>query len=288
MRIFLTGGTGFIGTHFIAAALSSGNQVKALRRSINSVTAIPLFSQPDWLDGRLEDLKPDDITDCDAVVHLASSGVNPRQVPWNELVNVNVTCTAHLVGIAQAAGLERLIVAGTSHEYGASASRYNPIPTTAPLEPLNLYGASKAAAYHVATGFARAHMLNLYYGRIFSVFGEGQYHRNFWPSLRSAALGGHDFPMSSGGQIRDFIPVHDVALKLLYACRRSDIAKGQPLVENVASGKPQTLFQFALSEWMRLGARGRLLPGELGDRIDEAKSIVAEMPTQQETHGSSN
>ena len=208
---------------------------------------------------------------------LATTGVSPRKVSWNELVDINVKGTARLVDAAKTAGLDKVVIAGTSHEYGATAYRVNPIPASAPLEPLNLYGASKAAAYHLASAYARDYGTKLYYGRIFSVYGEGQYQKNFWPSLRRAALCGEDFMMSSGVQVRDFIRVQEVARKLLLSCMRCDIVPGQPLVENIASGKPLTLLSFAVSEWERLKAKGRLLPGEIRDRTDEAPEIVADI-----------
>lgn len=274
MRIFLTGGTGFIGSHFLAAALKSGSRVHALRRSVNSTTTIPLPNQPNWIVTSLEKLQPKDLENCDVLVHLASAGVSPRFAPWNELVLANVAGTSHIVSVAKEAGIRRFVIAGTSHEYGASAYTYNPIPTTAPLEPLNLYGASKAAAYQLSATFARVYNLELYYGRLFSVYGQGQYEKNFWPSLRAAALSGADFPLSSGKQIRDFIPVEDAAQMLLNACSRPNIQRGEPFVEHIATGRPQSLLNFAMSEWRRLGATGSLLPGKLMDRIDEAPIVV--------------
>lgn len=276
----MTGGTGFIGSYFIAEALNAGYSVKALRRSVRSSTSIPLAVQPDWLNRSLLDIEPGDMAGSDVLVHLATAGVSPRKASWNELVDINVKGTARLIDTARIAGLDKVIIAGTSHEYGATAYKVTPIPASAALEPLNLYGASKAAAYHLAAAYARDYGTKLYYGRIFSVYGEGQFHKNFWPSLRLAALSGEDFRMSSGVQIRDFIRVQEVARKLLRSCMRFDIARGHPLVENIASGRPLTLLDFARSEWERFKAKGRLLPGELSDRADEAPQIVAEIPDE--------
>ena len=50
----------------------------------------------------------------------------------------------------------------------------------------------------------------------------GQHKDNFWPSLK-AAITGKDFKMSDGNQIRDFIPVEDVAFHILNACKRKDV-----------------------------------------------------------------
>jgi nucleoside-diphosphate-sugar epimerase len=141
----------------------------------------------------------------DAVIHLASAGVSPKQASWSELVQVNVAGSLRLLELAAEVGVHRCIVAGTSHEYGNAARRFDAIPPDASLEPLSAYGASKAAAFQLLRAFAIERRLELFYGRIFSAYGEGQYEANFWSSLRRAALAGEDFAMTSGRQISDFI-----------------------------------------------------------------------------------
>jgi nucleoside-diphosphate-sugar epimerase len=274
MRIFVTGGTGFIGSHFLAAALNAGHEVVAMRRKPDSGSAVPLPHQPLWIERKLGELTLGDLNGCDVVVHLASAGVSPKRVPWQALVEVNVVGSAHLIATAYAADICRVVAAGTCHEYGDSATRYVAIPADAPLEPLSLYGASKAATYQLLSAFARVHSIELFYGRIFSAYGEGQFEENFWPSLRAAALTGQDFPMTNGHQIRDFIPVEAVASKLLDACHRKDLKAGEPCTENIGTGQPLSLRAFAEQEWKRFGATGQLLPGSLPDRPEDVQRIV--------------
>jgi UDP-glucose 4-epimerase len=277
MRLFLTGGTGFIGSHVLAAALAAGHQVLALRRSPASAPVIPLPHQPQWCEGNLHSLAAAQLEGVEAVLHLASAGVSPKPASWDELVQANVAGSLRLLERAAEAGVRRCVVAGTSHEYGNAARRYDAIPPDAPLEPLSPYGASKAAAFQLLRAFAIARGLELFYGRIFSSYGEGQFEGNFWPSLRRAALAGDDFPMTSGRQISDFIPVAAVAAHLLQACRRDDIGAGVPLVTNVGSGVATSLLAFAEAEWERLRATGRLLPASLPDRPDQIERYVPDL-----------
>ncbi|MCT0206227.1 NAD(P)-dependent oxidoreductase [Synechococcus sp. CS-1332] len=277
MRLFLTGGTGFIGSHVLAAALAAGHQVLALRRSPASAPAIPLPRQPQWCEGDLASLEAAQLDGVEAVLHLASAGVSPKPASWDKLVQANVAGSLRLLERAAEAGVRRCVVAGTSHEYGNAARRYDAIPPEAPLEPLSPYGASKAAAFQLLRAFAIAQELELVYGRIFSAYGEGQFAGNFWPSLRRAALAGEDFPMTSGRQVSDFIPVAAVAAHLLAACSRPDVAAGVPLVVNVGSGAAISLLAFAAAEWERLGATGRLLPASLPDRPDQIERYVPDL-----------
>jgi UDP-glucose 4-epimerase len=277
MRLFLTGGTGFIGSHVLEAALVAGHEVRALRRTPLSVPLIALTCQPQWCEGDLHTLLPSQLEGVEAVLHLASAGVSPKKASWSELVQANVVGSLRLLELAAETGVRRCVVAGTSHEYGNAARRYYAIPPDAPLEPLSAYGASKAAAFQLLRSFSIEQGLELFYGRIFSAYGEGQFAGNFWPSMRRAALAGDDFAMTSGRQVSDFIPVSAVASHLLEACTRRDIRAGAPLVTNIGSGMATSLFAFAEAEWGRLGATGRLLPASLPDRPDQIERYVPDL-----------
>ena len=277
MHIFLTGGTGFVGSYFLQAALLAGHKVTALRRPCTSKSQISLSQELCWCEADLSTVDSSHIESVDILVHLASAGVSPKPATWSELVQTNVCGTMHLFEQAVEAGVRRFVVAGTSHEYGNSARIYKAIPPDAPLEPLTPYGASKAAAFQMMRTFAMLTGIELFYGRIFHSYGNGQFEGNFWASLFRAALDGNDFPMTTGRQIMDFIPISDVTQHLLTACTRIDISPGNPFVVNIGSGVPKTLLSFAQSEWCRLNASGRLLPGHLPDRPNQIERCVADL-----------
>ena len=266
MRIFLTGATGFIGSHVLKAALSAGHDVIALRRRQTSVPVISLSQSPIWCDGDLDQLSPSWFEGVDAVLHLASAGVSPKKVHWSKLLHVNVVQSLSLMDIAATAHVPRFVAAGTCHEYGTAACRTEFVLPNSPLEPLTPYASSKAAAFHLLRTYSIENHIEFFYGRIYNAFGEGQFAENFWPSLFSAATSGSDFPMTSGSQICDFIHVSSVAEHLVRACTRLDIQPGNPLVANIGTGIPTSLLSFAQLEWARLGAKGKLIPGALPDR----------------------
>jgi nucleoside-diphosphate-sugar epimerase len=275
MRIFLTGSTGFIGSHVLQQATAKGHDVVALRRTSTSSPAIALAKQPTWINGTLASLKPDHLEGCDVVIHLACAGVSPKQATWNELTQANVLGSAHLIAVAHSAGIDRFIAAGTCHEYGS--------------EPLSPYAASKAAAFQLISTYAYYHQICLYYGIIFSAYGEGQYSGNFWPSLRQAALAGEDFPMTNGDQIRDFIPVELVASKLISAGLNTALIPGKPYVENICTGSTSTLLEFAQKEWLLFKATGRILPGLIPPRPNEFWNLTPSVNSTYSdfTHGDS-
>jgi nucleoside-diphosphate-sugar epimerase len=80
--------------------------------------------------------------------------------------------------------------------------------------------------------------------------------------------------MTAGEQVRDFIPVELVADAFIAALSRSDLKPGEPQVENLGTGKPQTLRAFAEHWWKIWGAKGALRFGTLPYRPNEVMRYV--------------
>jgi len=277
MKIFVTGATGFVGAHFARLAHARGHQVIAMRRDASSVPVVAVPTETEWLTKPLEELCVEDFESCQALVHFAATGVSPKPAAWNECFRFNTQVTLALAQMAHDAGVERIVAAGTFAEYGRAGLRFDPIPADAPLEPTDPYAASKAASCIALAAFARFSKLKLFYGRIFSAFGEGQADVNFWPQLRKAALAGEDFPMTAGEQTRDFLPVELVAETFLKACTREDLLPGDPMIRNVASGEPVSLRDFAENWWSKWKATGKLKCGEIAYRPHEVMRYVPEV-----------
>ena len=274
MKLFVTGGTGFIGSHFLNQAFQAGHEVVALRRSPDSRPRVPLVAEPQWLDKPMDTVSVDDFAGCQALIHLATHSAN---VPYDTLENClreNVLAPLKLFSAAVAGGVGQFIVAGSCFEYGRSGERYEYIPPDAPLEPTQTYPASKAAASVAFHAFACEQQVKLLILRVFQVFGEGELESRFWPSLRRAALAGQDFPMTPAEQVRDFIPVEQVARVFLTALAQTDIEPGKPKIENLGTGRPQTLRHFAEHWWKSWNAPGQVQIGALPDRSNEVMRYV--------------
>lgn len=274
MKIFLTGGTGFIGSHFINHAHKAGYEIFALKRP-GSLPRIPLDKEPKWIEGALDEDYRAHLKSADTLVHLASHTPNPPYDTLDRCLYWNVDASIKLALDSIEAGVKNLLVAGSCFEYGSAAYRYEKLTSETPLEPMLSYPTSKAAASIAFLGLAREKNIKLRLMRIFQVYGEGEQESRFWPSLRKAALEGEDFPMSEGEQVRDFINVTDVAKSLVAALRFDNVQPGSPKVEHIATGNPQTLIEFAKEWWARWGATGELLPGRVPYRHNEMMRIVS-------------
>lgn len=274
MKLFVTGATGFIGSHFVNKAIAAGHEVIALRRSTESKPRIEIPRQPIWLTKPLDGLTPADFEGVDCLVHLAAHTPN---VPYDSLENClhwNVMVPLKVFRDAHKAGVERYVVAGSCFEYGKAGERYKFIPPDAPLEPVLSYPTSKAAASIAFVSLAAELSLQLSIHRIFQVYGEGEAENRLWPSLRRAALAGEDYPLTPGEQVRDFVPVEMVAEKLLKAAIGNNATRGVAHIENVGTGRAQTIRAFSETWWRHWEARGTLSIGKVPYREREIMRFV--------------
>ena len=274
MRIFVSGATGFIGSNFLQKALLEGHDVIALRRSEHSEPKIHLDFPPKWLFKQLDEVSFNDLEGVDVVVHLAAHSMAQ---PYDTLENClywNLTAPVKLFKQSIQAGVKRFVVAGSCFEYGKSGEDYDFIPINAPLKPNSTYAASKAAASITFYQMAVENKLELSIHRIFHVYGPGEAEYRLWPSLKSAAERGDDFPMTFGEQIRDFIHVYDVVDELLDYTLKNKVSPGNPIIKNLGTGKPQTIIEFSNFWWKKWEAKGKLLVGQIPYRRDEVMRYV--------------
>lgn len=279
MRIFLTGATGFIGSHVLQQALLQGHEVHALKRKESS-PRIPLTGSPTWHEGQLTYDWTEQLCATDILIHLAAYGVSGGSDDWETCFQVNVSDSLQLWRQAVECGVTRFIVCGSCFEYGKSGTRYNKIPPDAPLWPTTAYAASKASATMAAVALAETHLLNLVVVRPFHVYGLGEDKHRFWPGLVQAAHTGNDYATTRGDQIRDFTPVSEIAKCILELAAQTESIGGSisgPAIANVGTGQQKRLREFADFEWNRLGARGQILYGEIPYRTNEVMSYVPDL-----------
>lgn len=274
MRLFITGGTGFVGQHFLRHAIAAGHEVVALRRNNQAGESLPGVR---WVEGGLADPALETaFRECSVFVHFATAGLT-RPADFVACHEVNVVQSLASWVRAVPCGIRRFVICGSCLEYGRSADRYEFVPPDAPLEPTDGYGSSKAAASIAARSLAWREGLKLAVLRPFHIYGEGDSGTRFWTALRTAALRGDDFPMTAGEQLRDFVPIEDVVEAFLQVATQRLLVAGQPEVHNIGTGRPQRLVDFARHWWERFQARGRLLPGAVPYRPNEPMRLVPKL-----------
>lgn len=275
MKLFVTGATGFIGSHFLnILAKNPEIEIVALRRNLDSRPRISLLKEPLWITKALDQVEQSDLAGVDVIVHLSAHSMYPPYDTLDNCLYWNLTAPLQLFNEAVKAGVHKFVVAGSSFEYGLSGEEFEFIPVEVTLKPTLTYAASKAASSIAFYQFAVHHQCKFSYHRIFQVFGEGEAETRLWPSLRKAALAGEDFPMTAGEQVRDFIAVEDVANYFAKACLSDNLVDGHPEFHNVGSGKPQSILEFSEYWWEKWQAKGKLLKGILPYREGEVMRYV--------------
>ena len=230
MRVLVTGGAGYVGSHVALALRQAGFEV-CVFDDLSTGHARAVAGLP---------LTPVDLTDrpalwraleqqgqLDAAVHLAGLTQVAESVREpGRYFRVNVTGTLNLVEALVARGVRQLVFSSSAAVYGEP--RRVPIPEHHPCAPASPYGLSKQMVEAMLEHFRRAHGLRWVSLRYFNAAGAdpagriGEDHRpetHLIPSLLLAALGrrgpveiyGTDWPTPDGTCIRDFVHVSDLA-----------------------------------------------------------------------------
>jgi UDP-glucose 4-epimerase len=269
--ILVVGATGFIGQRLVRRLVEAGARVwagAAPDEPPERIAALP--SQVERLVFDLRDAEAVQNGVVEAaphiVFHLAAVGVTNPEVDPTLALEVNVGGVIHLLEVLKGRSARRVVLVGTCYEYGAREAAEG-------LDPFNAYAASKAAAWAFGRMYWRAYGLPVVTVRPFQVYGPGQSGRTLIPAAIDAALGGQDFPMTPGGQARDFIFVDDVVSGMLAAAEAPGI-EGESL--DLGTGQAYMIRDVVARIWEIVGARGQILLGALPYRPGEVMHSVAD------------
>jgi dTDP-glucose 4,6-dehydratase len=249
MRVLITGGAGFIGSHLCDLLLAQGHQVIAMdnlitgsARNLAHLRDHPAFTfiRHDVVE-RIQVQEP-----LDAVLHLASlpSPVDYLQMPIKTL-KVGALGTHNALGLAKAKGA-RFLLASTSEVYGDPL--IHPQPETYwgnvnPVGPRGVYDESKRFAEAMTMAYHRAHGLETRIARIFNTYGprmrlnDGRVVPNF---VRQALRGEPLTVYDDGSRTRSFCYVSDL-VDGLYRLLMSD----ETLPVNLGNPHELTILEFA-------------------------------------------
>ncbi|MEU8150830.1 dTDP-glucose 4,6-dehydratase [Nonomuraea sp. NPDC048901] len=220
MNILVTGGAGFIGSHYVRSLLRGdragyeGARVTVLDKLTyaGDTANLPMdhpsltFVRGDVCDeGLLLDLLPGH----DAVVHFAAeSHVDRSLVAASEFVRTNVAGTQTLLHCCLAAGVAKVVHVSTDEVYGSIAEgswREDHL-----LEPNSPYAASKAAADMMARAAFRTHGLDVSITRCSNNYGTHQFVEKVIPLFVTRLLDGRDVPLYGDGRnVREWLHVDD-------------------------------------------------------------------------------
>jgi dTDP-6-deoxy-L-talose 4-dehydrogenase (NAD+) len=242
VKVAITGTTGFIGRYVLTELLKCEVEVVAVVRTLSSIDALP-----DNLEIAQFDLSTppinvfDAIGEPDVLLHLAWGGL-PHYDSMHHLERELPTQCNFLSKLINS-GLQSLIVTGTCFEYGMQSGELTESLKTRPNNP---YGLAKDALRRNLEQLRENCPFNLTWARLFYLYGHGQSESSLMPQLQRAVKQGCTaFNMSGGEQLRDYLPVTEVAKNLvMLALRKADVG-----IVNICSGKPISVHQL-VKKWI--------------------------------------
>jgi dTDP-glucose 4,6-dehydratase len=267
MKIFVTGGAGFIGSNFIRCVLGLGQNYAVVNydkltyagnlANLDAVAEHPRyrFVRGDILDAATVE---EAMANCDAVVHFAAESHVDRSIyDPAPVIETNVTGTFILLQVARKLRIERFVHISTDEVYGD-------IPPDAfadensPLKPSSPYSASKASSDLLVHSYVRTFGFPALITRSSNNYGPYQFPEKFLPLMITNALDEKYLPIyGDGKQQRDWLHVEDNCQGILAVLERGRVGEvynigGLDVEENLdlaqrllrLMGRPETLLSY--------------------------------------------
>jgi UDP-glucose 4-epimerase len=229
MKILVTGGAGYIGSHVVKALGEKGYEVLVVDNLSKGHREAVLYGKlvvadledKETLDAIFREFKPDAVMHFAAFIEVAESVREPLRYYRNNTIN-----TINLLEVMLKNNVNRFIFSSTAAVYGNPEKV--PIPETESIKPINPYGQSKAFVERILQDFDRSYGLKYVSLRYFNAAGAdpegriGESHNpetHLIPLILKTAKGeresikifGTDYPTPDGTCIRDYIHVDDLA-----------------------------------------------------------------------------
>ena len=243
-KIFISGATGFIGSHLAELCVQKGYSVIAFDRYNSN-------NDHGWLENSkfkkdmkivLGDIRDYDsvfksMRGCDTVFHLAALiGIPYSYNSPLAYLKTNVEGTYNVLESGKNQSIDQLVITSTSEVYGSA--QFTPINEKHPLVGQSPYSASKIAADQLALSYYKSFKTPVKILRPFNTYGPRQSLRAVIPTIISQCLKENNINLGNINPSRDFLYVEDTCKGFL------EIAKSKKLfgeVANIGSGKEITI-----------------------------------------------
>jgi len=282
MRILITGGAGFIGSHLCEKYTKEEHTVLCqdnfLSGNLINVRHLLNYRNFKLIKGDIRDfdLLERVSRDVDVIFHLAAQiHVDRSYVEPQLTYEINVMGTQNVLEVARIYDVKKVIHASTSEVYGSA--QYVPIDEKHPLDAPHPYGASKIAADRMCNAYIITYGMNIAIPRFFNIFG---------PRQRDIGYGGvisiftrrvlNNMPpiiYGDGLQTRDYTYIED-------SVRAFDLilnheSRLEPI--NIGSGKEVSIIDLANLIIDLCGKKGKIKPVHVGPRIGEVEKLIADV-----------
>ena len=237
MKIFVTGGSGFIALPLVRKLLEKGHKVKVLDVREPKIKHKNL----EFVNKSVMDTIESDIKGCDYVFHFAALlGVDNSDRHPLDTMRINLEGSVNVFKSAMAAGVKNMIYSSSSEVYGEP--RELPIKEDSTKGPVSTYGVSKLAAEIYAKAYNFEFGTDIRIVRFFNVYGPGQQENWVVPIFIGKALKNEPIQVfGKGNQTRCFTYVDDIADGVITVMEKGH--KGEAY--NIGNNQPTTMLELA-------------------------------------------
>lgn len=282
MKILITGGAGFIGSHLCEKYTIEGHTVLCLDNFMNSnlgnIRGLLNYRNFKLINGDVRDfdLLEKIVRDVDVVIHLAAQIHVDRSILEPKLTyDVNVFGTLNILELARRYDINKVIHTSTSEVYGSA--QYVPMDENHPLDAPHPYGASKVAADRMCNAYIHTYGVNACVMRPFNMFGPRQKDTGYGGVIsifvKRSLNGAPPIIYGDGMQTRDYTYVKDLvrAYDLILNYKKQI---GEPI--NFGTGMEIRIMDLARKIIELCGKKGRIKPVHVAPRPGEVKRLIAD------------
>lgn len=272
MRVLVTGGTGFIGSHLVRQLLKNRCEIHSVVRPRSNLwriedirTRLKIFhcdlTESKKLDNYLEEIQPEI---CFHLAWYAEPGKYLASVKNMTLLNASLNLANKLADV----GCKKLVVTGTCFEYNTELGF---LSETSRTRPSNMYASCKLALYQVLQQLSSLTDMKLLWLRLFYQYGPFEDQRRLVPYVINSLLHNKPARVTSGEQVRGYLHVEDVAAAI-WATTKSGLSG----VVNIGSHNPVKVAEIVRQIGKILGKTEQLLFGAVPYAPSEPMFICAD------------
>ncbi len=302
MKILVTGGAGFIGSHIVGKLLRTGHEAAVVDNFNDFYNPVIKRRNVARFEGQAELIEAD-IEDAekmtqivkdgkfDSIIHIAArAGVRPSLENPQAYINTNITGTYNMLEAARQGGVGQFLFASSSSVYGLA--KHVPFSEDLPLpQTLSPYAATKMAGEHICGNFSHLYGMGVVCLRFFTVYGPAQR-----PDLAIHKFTDrifHEKPIQQfgdGSTRRDYTYVDDIVQGVMGA-----LAYHRTPFEIFNLGESETTTLAELIEALEIALKKKAiierLPEQQGDMpltcadIDKARALLGYNPKTKLSEG---